>query len=212
MAQITLEWENDNVLDNPNIISQRASYRPRTAGGSFLTAGFTPPNDMDKTVVTADTPNTLSDNVVYEVKVEAICTVNGPTINDNGIQEFINFACITPTLTKTSTTGSISLNVTGLDITKARFTLRKSSDNSIITPPTIIPKLGTTIALGVVGLVGSTSYYWQVELYATVNNTEVLSSTTDYLGTICSPYPFTTDAPPVCSPITAVTVTSIQVL
>lgn len=211
MAQITLDWDNSNILDNPNIISQRASYRPRTAGGPFITVGFIPSNDMDKTVITADTPNTLSDNIVYEVKVEAICTVNGPTINDNGVQEFISFACLTPVLTKTSTTANITLNVSGLDITKARFTLRRASDNLIMTGPTVVARVGTTISLDKTGLVGSTGYYWQVELYATINSTEVISSSSTYLGTICSPYPFTTDAPPVCDPITAVTVTSIEI-
>lgn len=210
MAQFTLTWDNTAVLANPNATAQRALYRLKAVGGAFISAGFTPANDLAKTAITSTTP-ALGSNIVIETKVQSICTLNGPTDNDNGIQEVIDFSCIVPTLTKTSTTADASLDVTGTDIIKATFTLRKSSDNSIVSGPTVISRSVNTIATGATGLTGSTNYYWQVELHATVQGVEVKSSSVNYLGTVCGPYAVTTDAPPVCNPITSIDVSSIEI-
>lgn len=212
MAQFTLNWDNTAVLAHPNSTGQRASYRQKSVGGAWITVGFTPTNDLPKTATTTDSPNSLLTNVVYEFKIESLCTVGGPTINDNGIREAIEFACITPVTGVTETTSTITLDVTGLDITKARFTLRKASDNTIVYGPTTVNRIGDSIMLQAVGLTGSTNYYWQVELYATVNLIEVISSQVNYLGVVCSPYPITTDAPAICDPITSLSVSSIEIL
>ena len=209
MAQISLNWDNTGVLSNTNVTGQKASYASRSAG-AWVTIGFTPSNIMAKTVNSALSPNTLVDNVVYQFKVEAICTVGGPTINDNGIREIISFSCLSPTLTHDVYTGTISLDVTSTDITKARFTLKKASDNTIVFGPTIVSKTLFTITQTIAGLAPSTNYYWTVELYAIVNSVEVISSSTDYLGTVCSPYPFRTSDEPTCNPVTSGTISSIQ--
>lgn len=208
--QFTLTWINTAIATNDNVLNQTVSYRPKTAGGAWITAGFTPANNMNKTVNTADTPN-LVYNIVYEFKVETLCTLNGPTINDDGIEEAIGFECITPDLDQTYNTATITLNVTGLDITKARFTLRKSSNNAIIMAAAIVNRVSNSITKTATGLLSEIGYYWQVETYANVNNTEEISSDTAYFGKTCTPYPITTDAAPVCDPITAMTVASIEI-
>jgi hypothetical protein len=209
-AQFTLLWSNADALASSNATAFRALYRYKTVGGSFLSTGFTPANNMVKSVTTTDSP-ALNDNVVIEFKLQTICTVSGPTDNDNGVQEQISFVCIAPTLTNAYNQSQLVLDLTGTDITKARLTLRKSSDNSIILAATTVNRSGTTITYTKTGLTGSTSYYWQVELIANVNSVDVYSSSLEYKGLPCSPYSFTTDAAPGCSPITAITVTSIEI-
>jgi hypothetical protein len=202
MGQFTLTWDNTDIVSDLNSTGQRAAYRYKTLGGAFVTTGFTPSNDLAKSVTTADSP-ILDDNKVIEFKVQNLCTQNGPTDNDNGIQEVLQFNCLVPTITKTTTTSGISLNVTGLDITKAKFTLRKAVDNTLVGVPVVIDRISNTISVTATPIDSSTNYYWQVNLYATLNNVEVISD-------LCSPYPFTTDTIPVCNPVTAMTVASIE--
>lgn len=209
--QFTLQWNNASVLANPNATAQTALYRQKSVGGAFISVGFTPTNPLAKTVNTVDSPNTLLDNVVYEFKVQSVCTLNGPVDNDNGVREIIGFACITPTVTKGETQGTISLSVAGTDITKARVTLRRSSDNSQVSQ-NIVNAVGNTISFTQTGLTAGTNYYWQVELYATINGVEVISSDSNYLGSPCSPYAFATDALAVCDPVTSLTVDSIEIV
>jgi hypothetical protein len=210
MAQFKLIWNNSVVAVNPNAISQRAYYRQKTIGGVFISTGFTPANDLPKTASTANTP-VLLNNIVYEFKVQSICTENGPTDNDNGIVEKIGFSCIVPILSKTSTTTNITFDVSTTDITKARLTLRRSSDNSIIYQQ-IINNSGGLIETMVTGLTPSTGYYWQAELYATVGGEEKISSSVDNLGSTCGPYIIVTDAPSVCDPVISITVNSVEIV
>jgi hypothetical protein len=209
MAQFVLTWDNTAVLANSNATAQRALYRVKSVGGAFSSTGFTPTNDLAKSATTSTSP-VLSSNIVYEFKVQAICTENGPTDNDNGIVEKISFQCIVPDTEVTATTSNISIDVTGLDITKAKFTLKKSSDNSVVYTGTI-NRVGDSVSTTATGLTGSTNYYWQVELYATVNSIDVVSSGGSFLGAACGPYPITTSAPPVCNPVTSVDVSSIEI-
>lgn len=206
MSQFTLRWDNTDVNASTNSINQKLQYRYKSVGGLFIDSTI-----IDKTVNTVDSP-ILNDNKIIEFKVQCLCTANGPTDNDNGIIENIGFVCINPTITKTDIQSTITLDVTGLDITKARFTLKKSSDNSLIGLPVIVDKVGTTIATTQTGLVTATNYYWQIELYANINNTEVKSSDLGFLEIPCSPYPFITNNPPTCSPVTAITVASIEIV
>lgn len=208
-SQFKLDWVSSFVSANPNSTGQRASYRRKSVGGAFITTGFTPSNDLSTSANTVNSPSLL-DNVVYEFKIEAICAVNGPTINDNGIQEILGFACIVPVLTKTETSVTITLDVTNTDITKARLTLRKSSDNSLVDLSTV-NTVSNSITKTVTGLVADTNYYWQVELVAVLQGVEVYSSDSNYLGSICSPYVVKTDASVVCSPVTSIVVTSIEI-
>lgn len=210
-AQFTLYWNNSKILNNANVIAQRALYRLRSVGGNFLTSGFTPANDIAKNITSADSPY-IADNIVAQFKIQSICTINGPRDNDNGIKEAINFACISPTIIKTHNQATATINITGLDITKARFTLKKTSDNSVVQSGILgTVTSNTSISYTKVGLIANTSYYWEIELYAVIDNIEVISSNEDYLGDSCGNYSFTTDSAPTCVPITAITVASIEI-
>jgi hypothetical protein len=90
--------------------------------------------------------------------------------------------------------------------------LRKALDNSIVGTPTIINKTGSSISFSSSFLDSNTNYYWQIELYSIVNNIEVVSSNSDYVGSSFSPYPFKTDPPAICDPVTSLTVSSIEVV
>lgn len=209
MSTFTLTWDNSSVLANSNAIGQRVSFRPKLTGGEWITIGFTPDNDL-ATSVNSVVSDDLPDNVIYEFKVETLCTANGPTINDNGVIEMIAFDCITPDVSATETTASINIS-TGMDITKARLTLRKASDNSIVSGPTDIDNEGTGIIHTVEGLTPGTNYYWQVELFTILNNIEVISSSSTFMGSVCSPYPITTPDLPSCDPVTSMDVSSIEI-
>ena len=91
MAQFTLNWDNTALLLEPNVIGQRAYYRRKDVGGTYISAGFSPVNDLPTSAVTTVSP-ALLDNVVYQFKVETLCTVNGPTVNSNGVIDQIDFA------------------------------------------------------------------------------------------------------------------------
>lgn len=210
MAQFRLTWDNSAVETNPNAISQRALYRQRSLGGVFVATGFTPANDLPKSADTVDTPILLN-NRVYEFKLQSLCTENGPTDNDNGVVERIGFSCIVPVLSKTPNTGNITIDVSDTDITKARITLKRSSDNLIINQWTI-NNIAGLIQQMAAGLDSSTSYYWQVEFYATVAGQEQISSNVSHLGSPCGPYTFTTDTPAVCDPVISLTVSSIEIV
>jgi hypothetical protein len=212
MAQFTLQWDNTSVLANANATAQRTSYRQKSLGGVFNGNGFTPANDLAKSAITAESP-VLLDNVIYEFKVQAICTQNGPTDNDNGIQEGLVYICLVPTISKTHDTATLNLDLTNTDILKVRLTLKKSSDNSIINGPVTIDRNVNGISYLISsGLTPSTNYYWQIELGTTVGGVEIWSSDISQLGSLCGPYPLQTDPNPVCNPVTSVVVTSIEIL
>lgn len=197
MAQFILNWDNTAALADANATGQRVSYRRKDVGGSFLITGFSPANDLPKSATTATSP-VLTNNVVYELKVQTLCTVNGPTDNSNGIIEQIGFVCIEPEITQTDIASTITISILGLNITKARFTLRKQSDSSIVDGPTVVVAAGNFISRTAAGLTASTGYYWEVELYATINGVEVISSDAAYLNAVCGPYEFETEAPTTC--------------
>lgn len=210
MAQFTLEWDNTEVASNDNATGQRASYRHR-GDTDWETADFDPANDLSVDADTTDSPNTLDDNKVYEFKVDTLCTINGPTINDNGIQEDINFACIEPVLEQTDETGTITIDVAGLDINKAKITLRKASDNSVVAATETISAMADEITKTVTGLLPDTNYYWQVALGAIINNVQIWSNSSVYIGASCSPYAFATDEALICDPVTSVVVTLVEI-
>jgi hypothetical protein len=197
MAQFTVQWNNSDITANPsNNTNQRVSYRQKSVGGAWLTAGFSPTNDMSPSVTSASSP-TLTSNLVYEFKHESICTQNGPVINDNGVQEQIGFTCIVPSIGNTDRTSTITLTLTGTDITKVNFTLRRSSNNSVVYGPIVVNRVGNLAQAVAASLDPSTNYYWQVSLVAVVNGQEVNSASSAYLNSICGPYTATTSAPPV---------------
>lgn len=200
MSQFTLIWDSSPLAGNANAVSQSALYRYRLVGGVFISAGFTPSNPLATNATTADSP-ILDENKVIQFKVQSVCTAGGPSDNSNGLIEVIEFASIIPTITHTVSTSNLSIDVTGTDITKARFTLRKASDNAIVGSPTTVYTSGTSISSSQSGLTYSTNYYWDIELYATVASIDTISQ-------VFTPYPFTTDTPAVCNPVTAMNVSS----
>lgn len=210
MSQFTLNWNNSSLVGSSNSLTQRAVYRFKMIGGVFVSDNFTPPNDLDLLANTVDSP-ILPNNVIIEFKIQTICTVSGPTDNDNGIQEVIEFAEIIPTIVHSYNDSSIGIDVTGTDITQARFTLRRSSNNTIVGTSIVANVIANSITANIGSLVYSTNYYWEVELYTTINYMVVISSSSNYVGSPYSPYPFTTDTPPLCDPVTAITVTSVEV-
>lgn len=208
MAQFTLNWFSVLVMINPNAISQRALYRQKSVGGAFISTGFTPANDLPKTAQTTTSPS-LADNVIWEFKVQSICTEGGPTDNDNGIREHLHFACIPPILTFTDTTATIVLNVTTTDITKAAFTLRQVSDDSVVYGPTISVRAGNSITGNATGLTPGTEYYWEIVLYTTINGVEIYSTLPSNIDGPCGSETFETDGA-VCAPVTSVDVDSVE--
>ena len=170
-----------------------------------------------------------------EIDSDGKITVNGKEVNQilvNGKPFFdkdgkialqnlpsniINKVQVTDTKTKkeektgaVASSNNASINLTNTDITKVKFTLKKTADNTTVNS-TIVVGSGT-VSSTFNGLTASTNYYFTIEFYATVNNIEVLSSNAGYIGTVFSPYPFTTATPNVCIPLTSITVTSIEVI
>lgn len=199
MALLTLNWDNTLVLASANATGQRASKRIKSVGGAFSTLGFNPANDLLKTAVTTDA--TVDANKVYEFMIQAICISGGPTMNTNGLQEGIVFQCIEPSFDETNTTIDVVVNLAGLDITKIRVRLKKQSDDSLVGTVTA-NKIGTIATASFSGLTASTDYYVEIELYATVNGVEVISSAAEYLNEVCGGnidgYQVSTTANPSC--------------
>lgn len=210
MANLNLAWDNSGVVGNPNATGQRASKRLTSVGGAYDTLAFTPANDMATSVSAAVAVVTA--NRSYQFKIEALCDVGGPVANLNGVQEGLKFACIVPGVTSDNSSVTITLNVASTDITKARFTLFKQADNSTVGGPSVVTRIGTTITKIFTGLLASTTYYVKIELYATVNGVEIVSSDADQLNAVCggniSGYQVTTTADPSCPAPASLVVTA----
>lgn len=210
MAQFVLNWFAAPVMVNPNSVSQRALYRQKSVGGSFISTGFTPTNDLPTTTQSTTSPN-LGTNIIWEFKVQAICTEGGPTDNNNGIVEGLKFECLTPNIaTTTITTATIVLNISGLDITKASFTLHLTSDDSVVYGPVVVNPSGSAITTTATGLTPDTEYYWEYTLYSTVNGVEIQSTSVEQLGVACFSDDFSTPED-VCLPCTALTAEAEEV-
>lgn len=193
MSLLTLNWL---PVITGNVISQRVSKRIKSVGGAWTTTGFTTANDMATSVIT--NVATVNENILYEFKLENICTEGGPTGSVQGIREGIAFACLVPSLSSTGTTVSANINLAGTDITKVRYTLKKSSDNTVVGGPTIITRVTNAAPITFTGLLASTAYYITTELYCTVNGVEVISSSAAYRNAVCggnaSGYQITTES------------------
>lgn len=163
--------------------AQRAYYRKKTTGGSFLTSGFTPANDLTTLDTTASVAG-LTNNEVYEFRVANLCITGGPNYNSNGIKEAIKFNCSSaPVISLITSTGSTA-TVSGLpsDITKVRFTLYDGSGTTIIQGPVDIATSAGSAVKVYTGLTTATNYIVAIQLIAVVNGTEQMSS----FGTSCN--------------------------
>lgn len=199
MGTIKLKWNNGSIVSSQNTIAQRASKRIKAIGGSYDTTGFVPANDMATTE--NETLATVINNRVYEFIIEAICQNGGPVENDNGPIEGIVFQCIAPTFNATHNQVSVVVNLLNTDISKIRVTLKRQLDDSTV--GTFTASRGGDTATATFGSLSASTGYWvEIELYAVVNGTEVISSSANYLNAVCgsnaAPYQFTTSAPPTC--------------
>jgi len=208
MPQFKLDWFAAPVMVNPNATGQRAVYRQKSVGGSFISTGFTPANDLSIVAQTTTSPN-LDANKIWEFKVQALCTSGGPTDNNNGIIEALKFACLLPTLSSTSFTATIQLNIASLDITKAVFSLHLVSDDTIVYGPVTATPLGTIIQTQATGIDDDTDYYWTFSLKSTVNGVEISSTDSTQLNQECQSVEFSTP-PDVCLPVTATTAVATE--
>lgn len=210
MAQFNLSWFNTAVIINPNSIGQRVSHRGKTAGGAFVTTGYTPANDLPKTASASQSP-VLGDNKVWEFKVECLCDEGGPIPNDNGNIEGLKFACLEPVISNIETdSATIALNVLNTDITSATFILHRNADDVVAAGPTTIARVGNSITWNVTGLDAETEYYVETILYAIVNGSQIASNDADQLNASCISEDFITLAD-VCAPVTAADITSIDI-
>lgn len=182
MGLLYLQWDASGITP-ANVIAYRLSKRIKTVGGAYSTTGFTPSNDIALGI--GDANINVTNNKVYEFKLEHICTTGGPTISGNGVQEQIKFACIAPVLGSSVDEISVDINLTGTDITKARLYLKRQSDDVIAGGPVIVNNVADAITHTFTGLDANTGYYVTVELYATVGGIEVISSAAAYLGAVC---------------------------
>lgn len=200
MIQFDLNWYSAAVLVSPIATGQRPSYRQKSVGGAWISTGFIPSGVLPKYVQTVKSPM-LAENKVWEFKIDCLCG-EVATPNDNGNQEALVFACIEPTVTKTTNSSTAVLGVSGLDITKATFTLHKTSDGAIVYGPITVNKSGTGISATATGLEGNTQYYWETQLHATVNGQEIVSGS-------CNSQNFSTELAS-CEPITNITATATE--
>lgn len=169
MATFTLNWT-PNI--DGNVTGQRAYKRQKSVGGSYITTGFLPANDLTNSANTT-TAQSLLDNTVYEFQIANLCTVGGPVFNSNGVQEGITFACIAFTSTSNTNT-AITVNYSGLpvDITKVEFTLFAADGTTIVQAATTNVVSGNATTKTYSGLTASTAYQVGASLIAVVNGAE----------------------------------------
>ena len=209
MAQFNLSWFNTAVIINPNATGQRVSHRQKSIGGAFSTSGYTPANDLPKTASASQSP-VLANNIVWEFKVEALCEEGGPTINDNGLQEGLKFACLIPVITNITTSGAtITLNVINTDITAATFIVHRDDDDTVVAGPTTVAKVGNSITFNATGLDNDTTFYVETILYAIVNGSQIQSNDPDQLNDSCKSPTFDT-LPAECEACTDIDVSVIE--
>src|SRR5690348_4808141 len=157
MAQFKIKWFNAAVLSNPNSISQRVVYKRKT-DTDWLSTGFTPSNDLPKTATEVTSP-VVADNVVWQFKPQVVCQ-NGVVDNDDGVKEALKFSCFVPVLAKTYNSATITVNITGTDISKARFTLKKTGDNTVVYGPVTVSPVSNSISTSSGAILDpATSYY-----------------------------------------------------
>lgn len=195
-AIFQLNWNISNTENDPNTSTQKALYKKRLdgAGAPFLDGiegglPFNPPNPISKNV-SATQSGSLSDNAVYQFKIQTICGVNGPVDNMDGIFEAINFICIEPTATFTYNQATITIPVSGTpDIIKAKIKLTNTTTGVVLVNNVVVSASGSNITYTKTGLSPSTSYRWDITLGANVNSADKYSVTACAKSFITSPLP-----------------------
>lgn len=82
---------------SPNVTGHRVGYRQKSAGGSFITTGFSPANDLGLGINYTHIQDELLNNIIYEFQVLTLC--EGGITTPNTIVEGISLACVNPTIT-----------------------------------------------------------------------------------------------------------------
>jgi hypothetical protein len=221
MAKFNLTWNSSSLQGNTNVTSQEASWQKKI-GGTWSASGFNPANPLLTSASATQSPDLIPDNVIYQFRIRTMCTLNGPVNNVGGPSELIHFACPTaPSLSNTGLTATIAVDLTGTDINKVAFTLRKapvapalpSPTDPIVMARTIVNKgSGTVVSITAsTGVAYSTAYYWEVDMCATLFNgginTDVWSAAnTGNIGSTCK-FMFTAVDPPTCAMVTGLTIT-----
>lgn len=166
MASFTLNW---TPIITPNVLGQRGYYRQKSVGGTFLTDGFVPANDLPTSAITVARPGLL-DNTVYQFQLANICEDGGPTFNDNGIQEFIDFVCSVP-MTYDIEETSITVKFVGLpaDINQVQIAFEGKPLETIVV-------VGGNASHEYTGLTPNTEYTVTAKYGAIVNGAQLFDS------------------------------------
>ena len=186
MATFNITWSNAAYVSNTNVTGQRIDYRQKSLNGAYITTGFTPPNDLAKTVTSASVTGLLT-NTVYQFRVAALCTAGGPTFNSDGVREAIRFACVNPTPSTTDTTITVTLTGLPVDITRVIFNIGPG--------PISVLTSGGSASYTFTGLTSSTSYTITTEFAAIVNGAEQVSTLSTCSITASTAAPATCPAP-----------------
>lgn len=167
MASFTLQW---TPIITPNVTGQRAYFRQKSVGGSYLTLGFTPSNDLSTGTNSTVRPGLL-DNTIYEFQVANLCIDGGPTFNANGPVELIAFTCASG-FSFTPQQNNIFVQLTGIpaDINQVRFELTGQ------VPVTQNVAAGGTITHNFAGLTEDTEYTLNVFYGALVNGVQTFDT------------------------------------
>lgn len=193
----TFDWDNTALATDSNVIGQRISFRPKDTLGAWHTAGFTPSNDINKTIHHAINP-LIADNLIYQFKLETICGVGGPVISNNDIQEQITFQCVEPSYTYLiqgvpgflETDITISLHNLD-DVNSVDLLIRKVSDDSLFRGPYTMAVINGSLEQDIsTNIDQSTYYYIQTRYRAFVQGVQVYSDSSNYLGAWCSSQSF----------------------
>lgn len=195
LGHLQLNWVSGGSLNSTGQIAKK-----RIKGASVWdTTGFSPINTLSSTATT--TMANVDLNNVYEFQIDNQCVIGG--IGSSNIYEGIVFNCTTSNAETDIDMSTINVN-TGfslpLSITKIRFTLKKTSDNSVVYGPAIVNVIAGGASTTATGLLSATDYYWTYDLYAVVNGVEVNSSQSPYNQT-CT-LNITTSDVPLCPQVT----------
>lgn len=171
MATFTLNWT-PNIIGN--VTGQRVYRRQKSIGGSFLTTGFTPSNDLSTSANTA-TIGSMVNNVIYEFQVANLCTTGGPTFHDT-IQEGIKFTCLGLSIspgTDPTTQINVESNTSGTDIQTITVNIIETISGNLIETKTLAATGSTTMTFS--GLQSNMSYSFTYSYTATINGVSVSS-------------------------------------
>ena len=170
----------------PGVNTLNQTVKKRVKGsGTWLTTVFSPANPLAPTANTTST--TLQDNTVYEIQIDSLCSVGGPT--PSVISEAIVFNCASlPAFTGTTFTynsinpGTLPTFVGSDTLVNYIVYLYDAAGTTLLQSGA-----GTTIgsaAAAFTGLLSSTVYTLKFSIIASVNSINVSSTSPCTIGTV----------------------------